>query len=156
MSRIAALFLHLVLVLAGFFLAALAASGVLHLVFLAASGFKIGETPFVVLDSLWFSVPFTALIVASYVLFPAALFIVLAEALGWRGWHLHMLGGAIIGFACEFLLMWRSGGPPEPDLFAMLAAAGAVGGLAYWAVAGRSSGLWRNAGSGSLTSPERR
>src|SRR5690606_343195 len=81
-----------------------------------------------------------------YHAFPPAMgFILLAEFAGFRDWLFHALAGAGVA-AVAMGLAWREwfGHPGGADtaLALGLVACGMVGGIAYWLVAGRSSGLW--------------
>lgn len=142
----------------GFIVAALAASAFIHVMFLGSAGFESNEAPMLVTGSI-FSVPFVALFVAYFAFVPTLPVILLGELLSRRDWLFYALGGVFVGLAIS-ALFWRAalpvGGGLNPDapavapiyreagFFALLIAAGVVGGLAYWLVAGRLSGSWRS------------
>ena len=74
---------------------------------------------------------------------PAAVAIVLAETLAWRGIIYHLAAAGLIALG-----LWTLGGEamepgPRPGTSVALAA-GFFGGLVYWLIAGRSSGKWRS------------
>ncbi len=79
---------------------------------------------------------------------PAAVFILVAEARGWKSSLAYCLAGLAIGLAASTTRLfidvdgqtgqaelWRS-----PLMLAGLASAGVVGGFVYWLVAGRNAG----------------
>lgn len=158
MSRLVLIFLRLSLILMAFVLAALSASLFVHLLawpMLAAPG---QEAPWILLGGYFVSIPLAALIIGYYSCIPAAVLIGLAELRGYRSWLFHALAGGGAA-ALALALARRTGpggdGPPLPDAYgevpliwmpeimAAVFAAGLAGGLAYWIVAGRSSGNWR-------------
>ncbi len=71
---------------------------------------------------------------------PAFIVIVLAELFGWRSVFLYLaVGGALGLFAGQLNgMLWDAADNPL-----LLPAAGFIGGLAYWLVAGRLAGLQR-------------
>ena len=151
-------------ILAGYAVAALAASAFLHLLVLGAAGLQPGEAPPVFLRSLAFSIPFTALFVSYFAFLPAGAAILAGEVLGLRNWLFYALAGAAAGFAVAMLFRQSPmvGGIAEPALatprfVASLIGCGIVGGLAYWLCAGRSAGSWlmidRNGGGPTSSGP---
>jgi hypothetical protein len=98
----------------------------------------IGMTAFVVLTDafvlLW--------ILGSTALLPAMAAIVLGEALALRSWLYYAAAGLTVAFlvAHSSLLPDYPALPSDPPISA---AAGLVGGLMHWLVAGRSAGLRR-------------
>ena len=143
----------------GFVCASLAASLFFHLLVAAGLGLSEQDARDVMETTLLLSVPVIATFIAYSVFFPAMAFFVLAELLGWRSWLAHALGGGAAAVVAIFL----KGGMTSGTLTAgarlelLLVVGGVVGGIAYWAVAGRSSGLWlRDPGGQELpTAPER-
>ncbi len=83
-----------------------------------------------------------AMLVGAVAGIPSLIVIVLAEAFGWRSLILHLVVGAGIGFVA--FLAGIGGEPPATDGELQLgAAAGAVAGFVYWAIAGRRAGIAR-------------
>ena len=161
MSGIALILVRLAAILAGYACAALAASAVLHAAWIGAAGFEPEQAPWLVVGSIAFSVPFVALFIAYFAFVPAALTIGVAEFVGWRDWLTYALAGGLIA-AVVVSIFWRSGswdmridgaGMPlaeggrldDPQVLVALLAAGLVGGIVYWMVAGRGAGSWRRA-----------
>ena len=144
MNRLAVYFGRLVVILAGFLAASLGASAFLHLLILGGLSWTPEEAVFVA-GSFLFSVPFVALFVGYFMLLPAMVAIVIAEMLGRRDWLYFALAGAASGLAVVYFHGFhsRADGPFDPVAMSLVfAAAGAVGGICYWLVAGRGSGRW--------------
>lgn len=159
MGRILDLIARIVVMLAGYVAAALAASAALHLLTLPALGFEEGEVPAIMAGAAIFSVPFVALFVAYFALLPALAVIAIAELWSLRSWIYHVAGGGFAGFGAA--MRFRSLAPEDavtvgmqepflapgnsildPRLLMILVLSGMAGGLAYWLVAGRKSGNW--------------
>lgn len=149
------------LILIGFICAALAASAAMHLFILPALGFSREEAAPIVAGSVIFSIPFVALFVGYYALLPALVVIAVAELWSVRGWLYHALGGGAVGLAISLLFRGTAPGdvleagsdlqviPPvnsifDPSLLAVMIGAGMIGGLAYWLIAGSTSGSWKS------------
>ena len=92
---------------------------------------------------------FTAFVVAGNMLLPAMLVIAIAEGFRLRSMLLYAIVGGASG-----LVSYYGGGPgahPEPSDIGLalpreaeiVAAAGILAGLVYWALAGRNAGRWR-------------
>jgi hypothetical protein len=95
-------------------------------------------------------VTFGALFVSAYALAPLLLVIVCAEAFAIRALLFYALGGALMGAVLYFNYSGWSGRAFTAGGFArreleVMAAAGIVAGLVYWAIAGRTAGKWREA-----------
>jgi hypothetical protein len=142
-------------ILVGYIAAALAASAFIHLLFLGAAGFRPDEGSAIVMGSLFFSIPFTALFVGYFAFLPSVAAILIGEVFGQRGWLFHALAGAAVGLAVV-ALFWQSsmmldggnqaGTDPAfstPRFVGLIIGGGIVGGLAYWLCAGRWAGNWR-------------
>jgi len=69
---------------------------------------------------------FATSFVGAVAIFPALIVIVIAEAARMRSFIYYGVGGALVGHALQ-----------------LAAAAGIIGGLAYWLIAGRNAGRWR-------------
>jgi hypothetical protein len=80
---------------------------------------------------------------------PAALLIVLSEALRIRSFIYYGVAGALVGLASYFgsdisvRLENTTDVSPVGNALQLAAAAGIIGGLAYWLIAGRRAGAWR-------------
>ena len=157
---------QLLLILVGYAAASIVASAFLHLIFMSSAGFEADETPVLVMGSIVFSIPFVALFTAYFAFLPAVVAIGIGEILGARDWLYYSIAGGVVG-ACVIALFWFYV-PPSLDLepgaiaprdplvenpyvlFTVIGA-GVIGGIAYWAVAGRLAGDWRS----RATSPAR-
>lgn len=102
-------------------------------------------------SGFWVLVLFTSVFTGAAALLPLFLFIVLAEALALRSMLIHAVAGVVI-----FLFGYYGAiagnryeesidraPPPISRGTELAAAAGAVFGFTYWAIAGRRSGMWR-------------
>lgn len=162
MSRFLVLLGRLILILIAYLLAALAASAAMHLFILPTLGFSRDEAGAVITAAYVFSIPFVALFVAYFALFPSLVVIAIAELWSVRGWLYHALGGGAVGFALAVLFrttapddMLEAGSdlqviPPGNSIFdlnllAVMIGSGIVGGLVYWLIAGSTSGSWKRA-----------
>ncbi len=93
-------------------------------------------------------VTFGAIFVSAYALAPVLLVIVCAEAFSIRALLFYALAGGLLGAVLYFNYTGWSGRAFTAGGFArreleIMAAAGIVAGLVYWAVAGRRAGIWR-------------
>jgi Na+/citrate or Na+/malate symporter len=153
LSQIGLVLLRLSLILVGYASAALAASLFLHFVawpFVADIG---QEAPWLLVGGLFVSIPLAALFLSYFACLPAAVLIGLSEFRGYRSWLYHALSGGVAAFAAVVLARQTHGMPvPDshgeipliwmPEIMAATVAAGLVGGVAYWLVAGRSARGW--------------
>lgn len=149
---------QLLLILIGYAFAALAASAFVHLIFLGAAGFDAEEARWIAAGSFFVSVPVVALFVAYFAFLPAGIAIGIGEILGARDWLYYALAGGVVG-ALVIALFWLYEPPSigldtgtvasrdpmlqSPFVLATLIGAGLIGGIAYWAVAGRLAGGWK-------------
>lgn len=140
---------QLILIAVGYVAAALAASVFLNVVALWSLGWDGEAMPAVMSGSMIVGVPVLAAFVGYYAFVPALVAIAAAEIVSARDWSFHgVAGGAVAG---AVVLLMRGGLPAEDDFafmtdpafVAALVASGVVGGLVYWAIAGRSSGAWQ-------------
>ena len=87
--------------------------------------------------------------VGAVAILPAALFIVISEAARLRSFLFYGVGGALVGLASYYgsdisvRLENTTDVPPVANALQLAAAAGIIGGLVYWLVAGRNAGRWR-------------
>jgi hypothetical protein len=92
---------------------------------------------------------FATSFVGAVAMAPAALLIVLAEALRIRSFIYYGVAGALVGLASYFgsdislRLENTTDVTPVGHALQLAAAAGIIGGLAYWLIAGRKAGAWR-------------
>lgn len=147
MATVLASLLRFAAILAGYCAAALAASAFLHVLFFAATGFEPHEAPAYAMSSFVFSIPFVALFVAYFGFIPAIAVVLVGEVLGRRDWLYHAIGGGVVAGA--FLAFVHGAADPDfevagPRMAAAVIGSGIVGGLAYWLVAGRGAGSWRD------------
>ncbi|MGH6763332.1 MAG: hypothetical protein ACRECW_17300 [Phyllobacterium sp.] len=138
------LIVRLLLILIGFIASMLAAS--LFINILLFGGFQQAGLERELLQlGLFVSVPVLAGFIGYHAFAPTALVILFGEFTAKRDWLYYAVTGAIAAIAALF---WSGFGlvdsQPDIGLSAVAAAAGAVGGLAYWLVAGRSAGRTGN------------
>lgn len=96
---------------------------------------------------------FVAFFATSYVgavaILPAALVIVILEAARMRRFLYYGIGGALVALASYYgsdisvQLENTTDVTPVANTLQLAAAAGILGGLAYWLIAGRNAGRWR-------------
>ena len=145
MDRFTRLFLRLVLITAGFIAASVVAGTSLALLTLVVTleqvsqisdgGFRAG---------LFIAALFFSSMTGYIAFFPSILVILYSEFTRRRDWLFYALcGGAMAAIAPLIVMLLRSGPAGSGfDFFFMNVAAGMLGGLAYWAVAGRGAGNW--------------
>ncbi len=148
MNRIAAILGQLVLMLAGYALASLAASTVIVALILSPFGWTAEELPHVLTGSLLVVIPFVALFVAFFAFTPAMVALLAIELIGLKDWIWNALVGAAVGLAVYLAHFDRvaidaPASIGDAPFMLAFAAAGLAGGMAYWLVAGRSAGDWR-------------
>lgn len=100
--------------------------------------------------AMFFFVAFFATsFVGAVALLPAALLIAISEAARMRSFIYYGVGGALVALASYFgsdislQLENTTDVPPVANALQLAAAAGILGGLAYWLIAGRNAGRWR-------------
>jgi hypothetical protein len=92
---------------------------------------------------------FATSLVIVYALLPAAVVISILEALRMRSFVYYGVGGALVALASYYgsdisvQLENTTDVPPVANALQLAAAAGILGGLAYWLIAGRNAGRWR-------------
>jgi hypothetical protein len=93
---------------------------------------------------------FATSFVGAVALLPALVVIVIAEAARLRNFLYYGIGGAVVGLASYFgsdisvRLENTTDVTPVGNTLQLAAAAGIIGGLVYWVVAGRNAGRWRD------------
>jgi hypothetical protein len=129
---------RLIVILAGFAAACIVAAAVFFAslsLTVDPTGFD-GETVADVIYGVLLVVMLFAIFSGMLVALPAIVFAVLSEALGWRGFLFHGVVGAALGAGATVF-----GAPNDGSTVIMAgAAAGIVGGWAYWLIAGRNAG----------------
>ena len=84
-----------------------------------------------------------------FALLPAALVVTISEVVRMRSFIYYGVGGALVALASYYgsdisvQLENTTDVPPVANAFQLAAAAGILGGLAYWLIAGRNAGRWR-------------
>ena len=92
---------------------------------------------------------FATSFVGAVSILPAALLIVVSEAARLRSFLYYGVGGALVGLASYYgsdisvRLENTTDVAPVGNALQLAAAAGIVGGLVYWRIAGRNAGRWR-------------
>ncbi|MEO9336215.1 hypothetical protein ABFT80_02095 [Mesorhizobium sp. SB112] len=130
----------------GYIAAALAASAFLNVMALGILNLNADEFP-IVAHSFVFSIPFLALFIGYFGFVPAVIAIGIAEVTGQRDWLFYAIAGSISAIA--FIgAAWQTGHHgtmlDDPRFAMTLIGSGICGGIAYWLVAGRFAGEWRN------------
>ncbi|MDF1600595.1 hypothetical protein PZ895_12570 [Mesorhizobium sp. YIM 152430] len=146
MDRLVTYLVRFVAILAGFVVACLAASLFLNLLFASTVVAVIPEFSEAARPTLFVTVPFFALIIANLSFGAFLLVAVAAELIGWRSWLAHALAGAPVALYAGWQMAAALDAPAaatDTGLMLLTLAAGLVGGIAYWAIAGRNAGMWR-------------
>jgi hypothetical protein len=92
---------------------------------------------------------FATSFVGAVAILPALLAIVITEAARLRSFLYYGVGGALVALASYYgsdisvRLENTTDVPPVNNALQLAAAAGIIGGLAYWLIAGRNAGRWR-------------
>ncbi|HMA58061.1 MAG TPA: hypothetical protein VKP52_15300 [Pseudolabrys sp.] len=103
----------------------------------------------------FFAAFFATSLVGAVAMLPAALVIVVSEAARMRSFIYYGVGGALVALASYYgsdisiRLENTTDVPPVNNALQLAAAAGIIGGLAYWLIAGRNAGRWREQGAPS-------
>jgi hypothetical protein len=99
---------------------------------------------------IFFFVAFFATgLVVAFALLPAVLVIVVSEVARMRSFIYYGVGGALVALASYYgsdisvQLENTTDVTPVANTLQLAAAAGILGGLAYWLIAGRNAGRWR-------------
>ncbi|MCR9136813.1 MAG: hypothetical protein NXI27_12500 [Alphaproteobacteria bacterium] len=145
MDRLALFLVRLMMITLGFMAASITAGVALALLTefitlqeagrLSQAGLDFG----LVIGALGF-----ASLVGYVAFFPALLVIFYAELTKRRDWLFYALAGGIIAAAAPFLVavILQPAKQSQLDFALMMTAAGMMGGIVYWLVAGRSAGHW--------------
>ena len=142
------LFGRIIMILCALILAIMAAGITLAIGIVAPDWAGIDSDPVERLS--FFIVSFFATsFVGAVAIMPAALLIVISEAARLRSLLFYGVGGALVGLASYYgsdisvRLENTTDVPPVANALQLAAAAGIIGGLVYWVVAGRNAGRWR-------------
>ena len=156
MNRLFACLGRFAVIVFGFFCASLAASAFLHRLVSGVVGLTGEEVTALMSGPALVSVPLVALFVGYFAFVPALPFMAAAEVLGRRDWLFHALcgGGVSLVIVGLHFVVDDGGRPVGPFLASLFVGTGLVGGIAYWAVAGRNAGLLLYGPDGA-TGPER-
>ncbi|WP_024588337.1 hypothetical protein [Aliihoeflea sp. 2WW] len=147
MNRLVTYIFRFIAILAGFVVACLAASFFLSFLFASTVVAIIPELSEAARPTLFVTVPFLALIIGNLSFGAFLLVAVAAELLGWRSWLAHALAGAPVALYAGWRMaemLDAPGAANDPGLMLLTVAAGLVGGIAYWLIAGRNAGMWRD------------
>jgi hypothetical protein len=137
MIRLLSYLARFFLIVLGYVLAVLAACA---FILVLGWGGLIGQQPDqgeLVAFAVSLSLPVATAFAGYYSFLPAMIFALIAEILGRRSCLFHAIGGMVVAAAA---LAARPEEISRPGIFMIVLAAGAVGGTAYWLIAGRSSG----------------
>ena len=142
MDRIGWLLLRLILVPLGYIAAVLAGTLVIAIALLPPADASQGNLAIAIFQVL-FTMPILLVLLVGAMWLPAAIGVLLSEAFAIRSWIFHAGNGAVaallasgaVGSADESRM-------PSTEPLVLLAA-GLVGGLTYWVIAGSSAGFWR-------------
>jgi len=142
------LFGRIIVIFFAFILAIIAAGIALAIGIVAPDWMGVDSDPFERVS--FFIVSFFATSFVGAVAFlPALVVIVIAEAARLRSLLYYGVGGALVGLASYYgsdisvRLENTTDVAPVANALQLVAAAGIIGGLVYWMVAGRNAGRWR-------------
>lgn len=155
MNRLLVYLSRFAVITLGYACAALAASAFFHMLMLGGIGPLEDDAGDLTFYATLVSVPVVALLIAYSAFLPAFAYFVIAEIAGWRSWPVHSIAGGVAAAVAIYLRDGRLelSDSPSAELAMLVFACGMVGGLAYWAVAGRRAGAWLEdgqLGGGSL------
>jgi hypothetical protein len=141
-----ALLARILVVIFAFLVASLAAAVVVTLGFLLP---ELSDLAAVAASqgSLGIVIGLSAAFISLYSLLPAMLVLALAEGFRWRSVLFYAVAGGALSVLSVFGIEAVSHAAPSDAIRAeleVIAAAGIAAGLAYWALAGRNAGRWRD------------
>ena len=150
MTRLFGVLLRLFVILFGYACAVLVAVLFIHLLAWNSLGLDGDVADPVAQWAALVSVLLTALFVSYYAFLPSVVLITIAELRNIRGWLYFALSGAAVALSVVVLrAMDRPADGAVVPVDAATIAAGLAGGIAYWVIAGRGAGAWRE-----LSAPE--
>lgn len=150
MSRVLAYIIRFAVIVLGLSCAWVAASAFVHLLVLGDAALAVGDANDLATGRELLTIMFGAFIIGRLSLWPALAVALAFEFFGRRDWLSFALAGAAVAVAALVLSGVHRSGLDQPRVAATVVASGLVGGIVYWAIAGRSSGRWLN----RLTAPE--
>jgi hypothetical protein len=133
--------LRFILISLGFIAAILAGSAFLILMLWGGVGQGDVDHDTIRVVLLGIGIPVLSIFAGYYSFLPAILVYLFSEVSGKRSWLFHAIGGIVIALAAIARRADANSfaNPPQGIIMAVIAA-GAVGGTAYWLIAGRSAG----------------
>ncbi|QPC85996.1 hypothetical protein GA830_04035 [Mesorhizobium sp. NBSH29] len=136
---------RIVVILFGYLVGAIAAGAFLNFLIIARLGLNPDEMRWALVGSAFVSVPVFAFFVAYQAFIPAMLAIGATEFFKKRDWLVQALAGAAVALFVLGTVARSETTVSLTDLPVAMAviASGLVGGIAYWLIAGRSAGRWR-------------
>jgi hypothetical protein len=139
---------RIIVIVFGLIVAIMAAGVTLAIGIIAPDWAGVDADPFERLS--FFIVSFFATsFVGAVAILPAAVLIVVSEAARWRSFLYYGVGGALVALASYYgsdisvRLENTTDVTPVTNALQLAAAAGIIGGLVYWLIAGRNAGRWR-------------
>ena len=152
MTRLFGVLLRLFVILVGYSLAVLTAVLFIHLLVWESLGFGGEPEDPVALWATALSVLLSTLFISYYAFLPSALLITISEVRVIRSWLYFALSGGAVALSVGVLrAMDRAADSAVVPVDAVTIAAGLAGSIAYWLIAGRSAGGWRQR---NLSAPE--
>jgi hypothetical protein len=142
------LFGRIIVIIFGFFAATIVAGVTLAVGIVLPEWVSMESDP-VERVIFFFAAFFATSLVGAVSILPAALLIVISEAARMRSFIYYGVAGALVALASYFgadisvQLENTTDVPPVANALQLAAAAGILGGLAYWLIAGRNAGRWR-------------
>ncbi|MEO3387246.1 hypothetical protein [Mesorhizobium sp. CAU 1741] len=147
MSRLIVYLGRFTAIIIGFTAAALAAGLFASLLLFGAAGW-MEIVPYPADGPFYLTTFFLTVLFAYHAFGPAFIAMLIAEFAGLRDWLYHALAGAAVA-GVSIILAWENPRATLSDdampIMAALAC-GMVGGICYWAVAGRRAGAWLHGG----------
>ncbi|GAB5507195.1 MAG: hypothetical protein JJ969_00810 [Rhizobiaceae bacterium] len=152
MTRLFGVLLRLVVILVGYSLAVLMAVLFIHVLAWGSLGFGSGTEDPVAQWATAISVLLSTLFISYYAFLPSAVLITISEMRAIRSWlYFALSGGAVALCVVVLRAMDRTADSAVVPVDAVTIAAGLAGGIAYWLIAGRNAGGWRQR---NLSAPE--
>jgi hypothetical protein len=146
MDSVLRLFLRVILVPLGYFVAAVAATAVVLAAwwqFANTAAPPQPDAPDVAVIGAVIGGPILLIVMLVYILLPIAIGILISEAFAIRSWIFHVLNGVVSTWVGAQMFGGVGGKDIPFDQPLVLVAAGVAGGFAYWAVAGFSAGFYK-------------
>jgi len=138
-----------IIVIAFALIVAVMAAGVTLAIGIVAPDWTGGDSDPYERVSFFFVSFFATSFVGAVAILPALLAVLISEAARLRSFLYYGVGGALVALASYYgsdisvRLENTTDVPPVNNALQLAAAAGIVGGLVYWLIAGRNAGRWR-------------